>query len=89
MPTGISLHIGLNTFDPDHYGYNGQLYGCENDAKAMKAIATSQGFTDTLLLTEEATTRNVVLAIKEGCCQVAKRRHLPHDIFRPRWSALG
>src|SRR5882724_970925 len=33
MPTGASLHIGLNAVDPKHYsGWDGQLTACEFDA---------------------------------------------------------
>ena len=33
MAKGISLNIGLNSVDPNHYGgWDGQLAGCENDA---------------------------------------------------------
>jgi hypothetical protein len=42
---GISLHIGLNRVDSTHYqGWDGELNGCENDAKSMAAIARQQGF---------------------------------------------
>ncbi|MDP9071378.1 MAG: caspase family protein, partial [Actinomycetota bacterium] len=35
---GMSLHIGLNRVDPDGYnGWSGDLAGCENDARDMRA----------------------------------------------------
>ena len=44
MAKGISLNIGLNSVDPNHYGgWNGQLAGCENDANDMASIATTAG----------------------------------------------
>ncbi len=66
MPKGISLHIGLNTLNPQEYRGTSDLRGCENDAIAMQSIADSQGFTSSLLLSKEATTRNVVIAIKQA-----------------------
>ena len=44
-PTGHALAIGLNKVDPAHYGgeWDGELFGCEPDARDMQAIATSQG----------------------------------------------
>ena len=45
MAQGISVHIGLNRVDPDHYeGWDGQLAACEADAKDMVALAKKQGF---------------------------------------------
>ena len=40
MSRGISLHIGLNSVDPNSYeGWDGRLAGCVNDANSMKQIA--------------------------------------------------
>jgi hypothetical protein len=40
MAKGLSLHIGLNRIDPNHYaGWSGTLNACENDARAMQDIA--------------------------------------------------
>ena len=57
MPTGYSLHLGLNSVDPNHYdGWSGPLGGCVNDANDMAAIAKSQEYASTkVLLTEKAT----------------------------------
>ncbi len=65
MATGISLHIGINSVDPDHYGgWDGALAACEADAKDMAALAKAQGFaTSTLLLTSQGTTSAVRAAI--------------------------
>jgi len=64
MATGISIHIGLNRVDPSHYqGWDGKLKGCENDARAMEAIARSQKFATSLLLNEQATAQAVKDAI--------------------------
>ena len=57
MATGHSLHLGLNSVDPNHYdGWSGPLGGCENDANDMASIARSQGYASTkVLLTQQAT----------------------------------
>jgi metacaspase-1 len=56
MPHAISLHLGLNAVNADAYrGWSGPLRGCENDARAMQAIADARGFTSRLLLGAAAT----------------------------------
>ncbi len=72
MTKGISIHIGLNRVDPDHYQdqygnpWEGTLAACEFDAKDMQAVAESQGFESHLLLSEEATADAVVGAISSA-----------------------
>ncbi len=64
MAKGMSLHIGLNHVDPNHYqGWDGQLKGCEKDAKDMAAIARKQKFAASILLNEQATADAVKVAI--------------------------
>ena len=73
-PTGLSLHIGLNSVDPQGYGgWSGPLNACENDARDMAAIAATQGFKTKVLLTKEATStavtaflRNAAKTLKKG-----------------------
>lgn len=57
MPSGHSLHLGLNSVNPSHYdGWSGELGGCECDANDMASIAHSQRYaTSKVLLTEQAT----------------------------------
>jgi metacaspase-1 len=53
MYKGMSIHIGVNKLNPFHYGVDGELKGCENDAIYMKKLARSMGFAEeavTLLL---------------------------------------
>jgi hypothetical protein len=50
-----SLHLGLNKIDRKHYGTDGTLSGCVNDAKSMESIARVGGFKTTILLNENAT----------------------------------
>ncbi len=68
MPAqGISLHIGLNFVDPDHYGgWDGELKACEFDARDMKALAESRGFKPMIMLTREATALAVIGAIRSA-----------------------
>lgn len=64
-PQAISLHVGLNAVDPGHYaGWSGALRGCENDARSMKEIADSEGWSSSILLTADATRVAVVQSIK-------------------------
>ncbi|WP_406645648.1 caspase family protein [Aliisedimentitalea scapharcae] len=57
----MSLHVGLNSVDADHYaGWDGALNACENDAHAMANLAAGQGFEPELLLTRNATREAVV-----------------------------
>jgi hypothetical protein len=61
---GKSIHIGIKNVDPSAYGgWDGRLKGCENDALAMKALADSQGFKSSVILTQSATAQNVLAAI--------------------------
>ncbi|HET6201689.1 MAG TPA: caspase family protein [Planctomycetota bacterium] len=67
MTQGCSIHVGLNRVDPRHYGgWDGELAGCENDARDMKRIARSRGFRTQLLLTRRATSSAVTAAIAEA-----------------------
>src|SRR5688572_30372004 len=60
MAKGISLHVGLNRIDPKHYGTEGLLAGCVNDARAMESIARTRGFQATVMIDREATSKRVV-----------------------------
>lgn len=66
MNKGISLHIGLNKVDKNHYRgattedpWEGKLKACEADAKAMFELAKGLNFKAELLLTPNATRANV------------------------------
>jgi metacaspase-1 len=56
----VSLHIGVNKVDPAHYGSEAPLRGCENDAKDMQSIASAAGYSTDILLTKNATSRNLL-----------------------------
>jgi hypothetical protein len=58
MAKGISLHIGINRVDPDHYdGWDGPLVACEADANDMAAIAKELGYDQRKLLATARATR--------------------------------
>ena len=66
MPQGISIHIGLNEVDPDHYGgWSGKLNACEADAGDMERIATARDFETTTILTSDATADAVTSALSD------------------------
>src|SRR5262245_57351527 len=77
MAQGIAIHIGLNRVDPNHYKdasgdpWNGQLFGCEADARDMAAIAPVQGFTSTSLLNEPATSNDVLSVLADASTRLA------------------
>ncbi|MCH0538922.1 caspase family protein [Streptomyces sp. MUM 203J] len=84
-PTGLSLHIGLNTVDPARYGgWDGRLLACEYDAHDMAELARAAGFADTVLLTSEATVDNVTAALGE-----AARRLRDGDVLLLTYSGHG
>jgi metacaspase-1 len=67
MGKAISIHIGINEVDPNHYidghgnPWSGALTACENDAHSMRKLATDQGFAvAATLLTREATSSRLV-----------------------------
>ena len=67
MPQGISIHVGLNQVDPDHYqGWDGKLVACEFDANDMEKLAADKGFETQKLLTKKATSKAVTSAIEDA-----------------------
>ena len=85
MAKGISINIGLNSVDPAHYnGWSGQLRACENDARDMQSIADKKGFDTRLLLTQDATSANVLQALGDAASQLEKG-----DIFFLTYSGHG
>jgi metacaspase-1 len=66
-PKAISLHIGLNSVSPAHYGgWTGDLAACEFDANDMAAIARSTHIKPTVLLTRRGTRANVLAALRSA-----------------------
>lgn len=72
MAKGVSIHIGLNRVDPNAYnGWDGALSGCINDANDMRAIATSLGYSPTVLLDGQATSHRVIQEIAGAAQQLS------------------
>ncbi len=86
MPAkGISLHIGLNSVNPEHYGgWDGELQACEFDAKDLKSIAAGKGFKTNLLLTAKATSDAVISGILDAAKELK-----PGDLFLLTYSGHG
>lgn len=85
MAKGISLHIGLNKVDPEHYqGWSGPLAACELDAKDMQAIAKSSGYDTALFLTRDATRNAVIKSMDAAASKLASG-----DIFFLSYSGHG
>lgn len=83
-PKGLSLHIGLNRIDPDHYGWDGRLMGCENDARYMRSLAQSCGYRSKLLLNERAISTEVLKNLA-----AAAKLLLPGDILFITYAGHG
>ena len=63
---GVSLHIGVNQLDADHYdGWLGKLTFAEKDCDDTCAIAQSAGFETKILKTQQATREAVTSSIRE------------------------
>ncbi len=84
MAKGISLHIGLNFVDPNHYGSNGQLNAAEFDANDMHLIAQSLEIQPTKLLRNEATRSAVISEIKKAAAMLVS-----NDFFLVTYSGHG
>ena len=66
---GISLHIGLNILDKQHYGAAPELFGCHYDAHAMERIAKQCGYGESAVLLDGKAT---VTAVQAGIRAAAK-----------------
>lgn len=85
MGKGMSLHIGLNYVNPNHYGgWDGKLVACENDARDMEYISRSQGYETKILLRKKATRNYVIKTIEEVSKKLVKG-----DIFHISFSGHG
>jgi hypothetical protein len=84
-PKGLSLHIGLNAVDANHYaGWSGELFACENDARDLAAVATSKGIVPTVLMTRDATRSRVLAGIR-----AAAKKLTAGDLFLLTYSGHG
>ncbi|MGE3507830.1 MAG: caspase family protein [Vicinamibacterales bacterium] len=84
-PTALSLHLGLNSVNPQHYGgWSGDLLACEFDARDMAAVAKASGMTPKVLMTKQATRKNVLAAL-----QAASKKLKAGDLFFLTFSGHG
>ena len=84
-PKSLSLHLGLNSVSPAHYGgWSGELTACEFDANDMAAIARASRMKPTVLLTRRATRANALAAI-----QSASKSLKAGDLFFLTYSGHG
>jgi metacaspase-1 len=85
MSKGLSLHIGLNSVDPNHYsGWSGPLVACEADAIDMESICKAAGFNSNTLLTQNGTRSAVINAIQSAAGALTAG-----DIFALSYSGHG
>ncbi|HSC73900.1 MAG TPA: caspase family protein [Gaiellaceae bacterium] len=85
MPQAISIHVGLNEVDPDHYqGWNGKLVACEFDASDMEEVARGRGFETHKLLTKDATAQALTAALEDAASKLESG-----DILVPTYSGHG
>ena len=86
MAQGMSIHIGVDRVDPEHYsGWDGKLLACEKDAQAMAKVAKAQGIRKRrLLLTRDATAANVTRALAEAAAKLK-----PGDLLFLTFSGHG
>lgn len=85
MATGISVHIGVNDVDSEHYGgWSSPLKACENDANDLRALADAAGF-DSRLLVAAAATRDGVIS----CIDSAAEKLAAGDIFMLTYAGHG
>jgi hypothetical protein len=72
-PSGLSLHIGLNSVSRAHYGgWSGDLMACEFDANDLAALASGRDIKPTLLLTKQATRAKVLSALRAASSKLVK-----------------
>lgn len=82
---GISLHIGVNRTNPEHYpGWDEPLKSPEKDVDTMERIAKSQGFETSQLKSEQATRRAVIEAFMNAASELTAG-----DFFLVTYSGHG
>lgn len=84
MGKKISVHFGINEFDPKYYGSKCELGGCINDSKYMKQEAIKQGFTATLYTNEACTKAKYIQRLTEAANELVEG-----DIFLYSQSSHG
>lgn len=85
MTQAVSLHIGVNEVDPNHYaGWSGPLQACEADADDYLALAVDRGFEARALLTDAAVRTTVVEGIRDAASRLEEG-----DMFLLTYSGHG
>lgn len=84
MPTGLSLHMGIDYLSTSAYPGINPLPNCPNDALAMQEIARQFGYNSCLLINEQADYRNMKERILWAASQLTSR-----DIFFLSFSGHG
>lgn len=82
---GLSLHVGLNTVDPRHYGSDAPLAACHFDAEDMETVARGAGFEVLGTLLSPKATRDAVMGGIEAAAKALK----PGDIFLLTYAGHG
>lgn len=60
MSKKISVHFGINKFDPKYYGSGHDLSGCVNDSSTMAHIASESSFKSTIYTNEICTKAKLI-----------------------------
>lgn len=89
MTERLSLHLGVNKLNADHYTgfdgpWEGSLLGCEHDATDLEAVASAQGFTTSTMLGTDATVSGLIEAVSRAAGSLASG-----DIFLLTFSGYG
>ncbi len=84
MAKGKAVHIGLNHIDRAHYGTDGELYGCHNDAHDMQKLARKLRYKTKVLLDDAATVDGVKSELHRGGAELR-----PGDTFLLTYSGHG
>ena len=68
----ISLHIGVNKYDPEYYGSGNDLSECVNDAERMHELAKARGYEPKLLTNSRATVQAFTTFMKDAAGSLKK-----------------
>lgn len=86
MAKGFSVHIGVNDVDPAQYsGWSGGLRAAEADARAMEALASTNGFASRVLLVGPDATATAVAVALHDVAEAAS----PGDLVLLTFAGLG
>ena len=70
-PQGMSIHVGVNVVDEDHYGNKvTPLAACVHDAHSFRDVAVTLGYQEIVLADEDATTLNFTAAMRQAAANL-------------------